>query len=113
MRNRDRSAFPAGEQETGDLTKREYAAIHIAAGLHSNPGSRDDLINTARIRKVPVAQEIASRARYHADALFDELERKPEPLPDPGPMHCDYCGASPPYVPGCHTDGCPHKEADA
>ena len=122
MRNSDMPAAPnetgsidtTGALEFGGLTKREFAAIHIAAGSRANPTFMGVAVETAKGDASELLRIISTDAVRQADALFDELERKPEAAhPDPGPMYCAYCGARPPYVPGCKTDDCPHKETGA
>lgn len=63
MRNRDTLAGSMGftEEHSGyeGLTKREYAAIHIAAGLCANPSNEPIIELSVKL----------------ADELFAELER--------------------------------------
>jgi hypothetical protein len=70
MSKTDESAFPQlsiyGGMITPGLTKREYAAIHIAAALVSN----QELLGPDENR--------AKRAVTITDVLIAALERKPE-----------------------------------
>lgn len=72
MSNRDKPAFPYESHITGvdprGLTKREYAAIHILAGM---------MANEARSHKTLTREELAVNAVKNADALFAMLGAKP------------------------------------
>ena len=55
------------------LTKREYAAVHLAAGLLSGPDSV--LTRFMEERDESRSTIVALLAVKHADVLFDELEK--------------------------------------
>lgn len=62
MANRNAEAFPVdGEQNLHGLTKREYAAIHILAGL------------VVGIRNEVVLRSLPEEAIALADTLLDKL----------------------------------------
>lgn len=62
-------AFPMNEQTTAiGLTKREYAAIHIACAIVAAPESAGRSF-----------QEVAERAWMQADVLFTALDQTSAP----------------------------------
>ena len=67
MANRYGEAFPVQEESLGGLTKLEYAAIHIVAGMVANVGVEvlDDAPDYHKAR--------AKFAVEQAKALFDAL----------------------------------------
>ena len=76
MKNSDKSAFGEIEKVSDDLiinhgglTKREYAAIQIAAGILS------DAQNVPGLPRKPPGQWVAEQAVYVTDALMAELDK--------------------------------------
>ena len=65
MTNKNAEAFPVdGEQNLHGLTKREYAAIHILAGLvgnHLRESAVKDVSRAMRDETVDLAVELADR----------------------------------------------------
>jgi hypothetical protein len=81
--NRDEPAFAGNEDWMHcGLTKREYAAVHIMAGLMANPGRYKYIASLFNSECVPpMTQEAATKKNAHkavllADALFDELDKE-------------------------------------
>ena len=87
MRNRDlpASGIPDSEFNRGPdsihmpgaigLTKREFAAIHIMAGLVSSESALRAAHAVARDKRLTVEVSTAREVIAYTDALFDELER--------------------------------------
>ena len=112
MRNRDRQAMPLPSVQgmhngACGLTKLEAASIAAMQGILACPAGWAAATEVVKATDARVSTEmaVAHFSIEHANALFDEMDRVPEP--EPVPEQCELCGGIPDSCAGC-IDDCPY-----